>query len=121
MIPISFLALAVALTTAFYKFVVHPALFSPLAKIPTAHWSCRFSPFWYYYMKWSHQENATVYRKHMELGSALRLAPNVISINCYEGGVKSIYQGGFPKPVFYFRGFAIYGYEIDQQCQRPTN
>lgn len=118
MIPISFLALAAALTTAFYKFVVYPAFFSPLAKVPTAHWSCRFSSLWYYYMKWSNQENAIVYGKHMELGSAVRLAPNVLSINCYEGGVKSIYQGGFPKPVFYFRGFAIYGYETYLQAEQ---
>lgn len=44
----------------------------------------------------------------MEMGPAIRLAPKDVSLNCFEDGLKEIYQGGFPKPRFYFNGFAIY-------------
>lgn len=53
-------------------------------------------------------ENRSVYQRHIEDGPVIRLAPNVLSVNCFEDGLKRIYQGGFPKTVFYSRGFAIY-------------
>lgn len=102
------LLLALALVFA-YKFLVHPILLSPLAKVPNAHWSSSFSPLWLLYQKWNHYENRAVYNRHMESGPLIRLAPNVLSVNCFEDGIKKIYQGGFPKTEFYFRGFAIYG------------
>ena len=94
-----------------YKFFLRPAFFSPLAKIPNAHWSCSFSPLWIYWMRWTEQENREVYKHHMEKGPAVRLGPSLVSLNCFEDGLKMIYQGGFPKPAFYFNGFAVYGYE----------
>ncbi|KAL3480898.1 cytochrome P450 [Aspergillus californicus] len=99
------------LTTALYRFLIYPALISPLAKIPTAHWSCRFCSLWINWMRWTSQENRTVYQRHMQLGPAVRLSPTLISLNCFEEGLKKVYQGGFPKPVFYWRGFAIYNTE----------
>ena len=96
-----------------FKLILYPALFSPLAKIPNAHWSCGFSPLWIVWMKWTKQENCQVYKKHMEKGPAIRLAPNLVSFNCFEDGLKTVYNGGFPKPEFYFNGFAVYGYEQD--------
>ncbi|KAL2820122.1 cytochrome P450 [Aspergillus granulosus] len=94
---------------AAHKFILYPAFFSPLAKIPNAHWSCSFSSLWILWMKWTEQENSEVYRHHMEKGPAVRLGPSLVSLNCFEDGVKKIYQGGFPKPNFYFNGFAVYG------------
>lgn len=44
----------------------------------------------------------------MEKGKALRLSPTVLSLNCFEGGLKQIYLGGFPKTDFYTKGFANY-------------
>lgn len=60
-------------------------------------------------MKWTKQENKRIYELHMAKGPAIRLAPNLVSVNCYEDGLKRIYHGGFPKPEFYFNGFAVYG------------
>ncbi|KAF9891228.1 hypothetical protein FE257_004792 [Aspergillus nanangensis] len=105
---ISYYLLLGPLALFLYHFFIYPAFLCPLAKIPTAHWSCRFSSIWIYYLKWTNQENGTVYEKHMTLGPAVRLAPNLVSINCFEEGLKKIYQGGFPKPEFYWHGFAIY-------------
>ncbi|OJJ42395.1 hypothetical protein ASPZODRAFT_1313769 [Penicilliopsis zonata CBS 506.65] len=99
------------LVTAVYKLIVYPAFLSPLARIPHAHWSSGFCPLWIYWMRWTSRENRTVYERHMRLGPAVRLAPGLVSINCFDEGLKKIYQGGFPKPVFYFRGFAIYNTE----------
>lgn len=96
-----------------FKFILYPAFFSPLAKIPNAHWSCSFSPLWILWMKWTKQENGQVYKQHMEKGPAVRLAPSLVSFNCFEDGLKTVYNGGFPKPDLYFNGFAVYGYGQD--------
>lgn len=102
------LALCVFLLASCYRLFIYPVFFSPLARIPNAHWSSSFSQAWLLWMKWSHWENRSVYKKHMESGPVIRLAPNVLSVNCFEDGLKRIYQGGFQKNVFYLRGFAIY-------------
>ena len=91
-----------------HKFLIYPVLLSPLSKVPAAHWSCRFCPIWIYWLRWTNQENRTVYERHMKLGPSLLLGPNLLSLNTFDDGVKPIYQGGFPKPDFYFNGFAIY-------------
>ncbi|PWY63982.1 cytochrome P450 [Aspergillus eucalypticola CBS 122712] len=98
-----------ATTAGVFRFILYPAFFSPLAKIPNAHWSCSFSPLWILWMKWSKQENREVYKHHMEKGPVVRLGPSLVSVNCFEDGLKRIYHGGFPKPDFYFNGFAVYG------------
>ncbi|KAB8278900.1 cytochrome P450 [Aspergillus minisclerotigenes] len=92
-----------------FKFLLYPAFFSPLAKVPNAHWSCSFSPIWIFWMRWTKQENRRIYELHLAKGPAIRLAPSLVSVNSYEDGLKKIYHGGFPKPDFYFNGFAVYG------------
>lgn len=92
----------------FYQHFIVPAFISPLSKVPAAHWSCHFSPLWLYWVRYTHKENRLVYRCHMEKGKALRLSPTVLSLNCFEGGLKQIYLGGFPKTDFYTKGFANY-------------
>lgn len=88
--------------------LIHRAFVSPLSKIPAPHWSCHIAPFWLWWAKLSHNENRLVYEGHMAKGKALRLAPDLLSLNCFEGGLKQIYLGGFPKTEFYWRGFANY-------------
>lgn len=91
-----------------FELVVRPVFISPLSKIPAPHWSCHVSPLWYWWAKLTHRENRLVYENHMAKGEALRLAPNLLSLNCFDGGLKQIYLGGFPKTVFYNRGFINY-------------
>lgn len=103
---------AIAITTAalalLFEHVVRPAFLSPLSKIPAPHWSCHFSPIWYWWAKLTHRENRLVYENHMRKGESLRLAPGLLSLNCFDGGLKQIYLGGFPKTDFYTRGFMNY-------------
>ncbi|TVY70395.1 Cytochrome P450 3A12 [Fusarium oxysporum f. sp. cubense] len=111
MTPLSIPTLAIALVffVAFYERIAKPAFLSPLAKIPTPHWSCHVAPFWLWWAKLTHRENKLVYENHMAKGKALRLSPGLVSLNCFEGGLKQVYLGGFPKTEFYWRGFANYG------------
>lgn len=102
-----FLAVAV-IALGVYKFYFQPVYFTPLSKVPSAHWICSFSQAWLLWQKWTKQENAKVYDAHMKHGTAVRLSPNLISINTFDDGLKTIYQGGFPKPDFYWHGFAVY-------------
>ncbi|GAM88169.1 hypothetical protein ANO11243_062000 [Dothideomycetidae sp. 11243] len=94
---------------AFYKLIVYPVFLSPLSRVPPAHWSCTFCSAWIVWVRWTKQENNRVYDAHMQHGAAVRLSPNLLSINSFDDGVKAIYQGGFPKPDLYFNGFAVYG------------
>lgn len=92
-----------------YKFVIQPLFFSPLGKIPAAHFSSHISPLWIYYIRFSNIENETIYQLHQEKGPIIRLAPNELSINCYEEGLKTVYAGSFEKTAFYGRRFCNYG------------
>lgn len=101
-------AAVAVIITAFYKFIIHPVFLSPLSKIPAAHPTSHISPLWIYYIRWANIENRTLYELHKKKGPILRLAPNELSVNCYEGGLKTIYTGGFEKTAFYARRFHNY-------------
>lgn len=93
----------------FYKTVVYPILVSPLAKIPNAHWSAPISSAWILWKRFKSQNNRTVHASHQRLGPIVRLAPSEISINCVDGGIKSVYTGGFEKHEWYPRVFGSFG------------
>jgi hypothetical protein len=101
-------ALAAALA-AIYRFFIYSIFFCPMAKIPTLSFTSRFSSLALLWLQYSGQENKTIYELHKRKGPILRLAPNVLSLNCYDGGLKQIYLGGFPKSEFYPLGFLNYG------------
>ncbi|KAK8053588.1 cytochrome P450 3A12 [Apiospora saccharicola] len=75
-------------------------LFSPLAQIPKAHWSCDVSPIWILWVRYTNKENRTIGEAHKRHGSIVRLAPYEVSINDMES-VKTVYQGGFDKHQWY--------------------
>lgn len=108
-VAVRYIALITFFLIIFTGRVLYFAFFFPLGKIPCPHWSCRFSSAWIYWKRWSNTENGAVYDAHMNLGSVLRLAPNLLSVNCFENGLKTIYQGGFPKTAWYIHGFSTYG------------
>lgn len=84
-----------------YRFVVYPAFVSPLASIPSAHPTAPFAPLWILWKRHQFKENSTLYAAHNILGPIVRVAPNEISINCVEGGIRTVYAGGFEKDVWY--------------------
>jgi hypothetical protein len=107
-LPTAFGAL---LTLGLYKFIIYPALLSPLARIPNAHWSCSISPLWILWTRFRLHENRKVHSAHLECGPVIRLGPNEISINNVDGGIRTVYTGGFEKGDWYSI-FDNYGYVI---------
>lgn len=43
------------------------------------------------------QNNRTVHAAHQKHGPIVRLGPNELSVNCVDGGIRTIYAGGFEK------------------------
>ncbi|EKG11004.1 Cytochrome P450 [Macrophomina phaseolina MS6] len=103
------LLLAGASLVALYKYLVYPAFLSPLAKVPAANFCTRISTLWISYIRWRNVENRAVLALHAKHGPIVLLGPNEVSINCYEGGLKTVYGGGFAKTDFYPLQFAFYG------------
>jgi hypothetical protein len=83
-----------------YRYVIYPAVFSPLARVPSAHWSAPFSRLWILWIRFVHRENRTLHSAHRRLGSVVRVGPNELSINDFDS-VRTVYQGGFEKPPWY--------------------
>jgi hypothetical protein len=83
-----------------YRYVIYPAVFSPLARVPSAHWSAPFSRLWILWIRFVHRENRTLHSAHRRLGSVVRVGPNELSINDFDS-VRTVYQGGFSKPPWY--------------------
>ncbi|KAL7622514.1 hypothetical protein AAE478_008021 [Parahypoxylon ruwenzoriense] len=84
----------------FYQYVIYPAAFSPLCKVPSAHWSCSFSPAWILWARFKSRENRTLHAAHQRRGPIVRVGPNELSVNSVDA-VKTIYQGGFDKHQWY--------------------
>ncbi|EME45102.1 hypothetical protein DOTSEDRAFT_52473 [Dothistroma septosporum NZE10] len=109
MITIPTAAVLALLCLACYKFIIYPTILSPLAKIPIAHWSCSLSPAWILYHRQRQDDTTTVHAAHKSLGPIIRLAPNEISINSVDGGIRAVYAGGFEKGSWYSNVFSNYG------------
>ncbi|KAI8960456.1 cytochrome P450 [Daldinia sp. FL1419] len=83
-----------------YKYVLYPAVFSPLSIIPTPHWSCSLSPAWILWARFNSRENRTLHAAHKQHGPVVRVGPNELSVDSVDA-VKTIYQGGFDKHEWY--------------------
>lgn len=108
-IPLSALAVALVLLFALYKHIVHPVFFSPLAGIPNAHWSAPLSRLWILNHRRCRRDTFAVHKAHQDYGPIVRLAPNEVSVNSVDGGLRVIYAGGFEKGDWYSNVFSNYG------------
>ena len=88
---------------------LHRKFAGGLSRIPPAHWTCSFSPFWILWHRYHGTELKAVLTAHKKLGKIVRVAPREISISDYETGVSQVYNAGFEKP-HYFDFFQYYGY-----------
>ena len=89
--------------------VIIPTFISPLSKIPNAHFTSSFSPFWILWKRYVAQENRAIHAAHVKHGEIVRLGPNEVSINCVDGGIRTVYSGGFEKWAWYPNQFENYG------------
>ncbi|KAL8790431.1 MAG: hypothetical protein Q9213_000583 [Squamulea squamosa] len=97
----------VLLAALVYKYVLEPAFFSPLAKIPAPNLISKISSQWIA-RKRVHGEVRTIYALHQKYGNVVRLGPNEISVNTLNG-LRTIYVGGFEKHPWYTEAFVNYG------------
>lgn len=103
------IALCLVLGLAVYRFFIFPIFLSPLSKVPNAHWTAPLSPLWILYHRLVQNDTPTVHAAHGKLGPVIRLAPNELSLNCVEGGIRMIYAGGYEKGDWYANVFSNYG------------
>ena len=96
---------------AIYKFIIEPIFLSPLSKIPNIHWSAPLSRLWILNERRQAQETFAVHAAHQRLGPIVRLAPNELSINSVDGGIRTVYSGSYEKGDWYRNIFNNYGVE----------
>lgn len=87
-----------------YKFFVYPIFLSPLSKIPAANLVARISPLWLYWIRYKNVENQTIFKLHQAKGPIVRTAPRELSVNCFDGGLKTICMAihiGMPYQLVY--------------------
>ena len=92
---------ASAVLAFLYHFILHPLLFSPLRRIPSAHPLARFTSLWILYIRFTEWEIRTVHAAHVNYGPIILLGPNEISVNCVDGGIRNVYAGNFEKDSYY--------------------
>lgn len=89
--------------------IIIPTFISPLSKIPNAHFTSSFSPLWILWKRYSEQENRSIHAAHVKSGNIVRLGPNEVSVDCVDGGIRTIYAGGFEKWNWYPNQFDNFG------------
>ena len=97
---------------ATYHLLVFPFFLSPLRHIPRAHWTVPLpyiGSWWIGLQRYRQRNNAATAEAHARHGPVVRLGDNEIGINCYEGGLKTVYAGGWEKHEWYPRQFANFG------------
>ncbi|KAF2664330.1 cytochrome P450 monooxygenase-like protein [Microthyrium microscopicum] len=86
---------------ALFKIIIYPALFSPLSSIPVAHPLARYTSLWILWTRYSDRESQRIHASHQRLGPVVLLGPNEVSVNCVDGGIRTIYGAGFEKHEYY--------------------
>lgn len=94
------IAAVLVVFAAAYHLLLKPAFFSPLAKIPSAHWSSSVSSLWILLARKQGRENRSLHEAHQRLGPVVRVGPYQLSIDSPDA-VKLVYQGGFEKDPWY--------------------
>lgn len=54
------------------------------------------------------KENQVIHAAHQKHGPIVRLGPNEVSVNCVDGGIRTVYGGGFDKAEYYSNLFLNY-------------
>lgn len=107
--PLSSLAALQLLLVVFFRYIVQPALLSPLSKLPKAHWSSPFTTVFVdkqYINAGNRRRIHRVQRAHQRHGDIVRIGPKEISVNSADA-VQQIYTSDcFEKSPWYQVEFA---------------
>lgn len=89
-----------------YRAIFHPALISPLSKLPAAHPTSHFASTWIWWRRRNGRESRSIFAAHQRCGPIVRLGPNEVSIASQEG-LHKVYFGGFTRTewVLAFRNY----------------
>ena len=109
MLSIAFTVGLSVLVYLVWRYAIYPAFFSPLSKIPNAHFSAAISPLWILSKRFWMTENRTIHAAHLKHGKIVRLGPDDISVASIDDGVRVIYGGGFEKHAYYSNQFDNFG------------
>lgn len=74
---------------------------SPLRTIPNAHFTTPVSRIWILWIRFTGKEFSKCLELHNRLGPVIRIGPREISVNCIEGGVRTVYGGNWEKSSMY--------------------
>lgn len=108
MLPIFLVLSATALLLLLiYHYVVFPAFFSPLSRIPNAHFTSPIVPTWIWWKRRAGAEVRSIFSAHQKLGPIVRLGPKELSV-ASQDGLRQIYLGGFDKDRWYIDAFQNY-------------
>lgn len=109
MLPLSAIPAVASLIYLLYHYILAPFFFSPLSKIPSAHWSAGLSARWINSLRLDGKTGVSeTLSAHKRLGPIIRLSPDEISVASLDG-LRKIYSGGFEKDESYAQEFMNYG------------
>jgi cytochrome P450 len=93
------LAIALFLGYLLYRDILHPALISPLSKLPAAHPTSHFASTWIWWRRRTGRESRSIFAAHQRCGPVVRLGPNEVSIASQEG-LRKVYFSGFTRTTW---------------------
>ena len=108
MASLTIIAVPLLLSLFLYKYILYPLFFSPLSKIPNAHYSASLLPLWIRSKRQTGTGVRALLTLHEKHGPVLRVAPNEISVNSPDA-LRTVYTGGFEKHRWYMDAFSTYG------------
>lgn len=83
-----------------YSYILKPAFFSEIAKIPAAHWSAHFSTRWMSLRRREGRESRSIFEAHQRKGDVVRLGPDEVSVMSQDG-LRKIYGGSFSRTEWF--------------------
>lgn len=96
------------LSLLLYRYCIYPAFFSPLSKIPNAHFTSPFSNAWILWQRYRGRQNRVIHDAHIRLGPVVRLGLTELSVNSPKY-VRTVYGDGCDRHEWYSRKFEKYG------------
>jgi hypothetical protein len=96
------------LSLLLYRYIIYPAFFSPLAKIPNAYFTSPFSNAWIQWQRYQSRGNRAIHEAHRHLGPIVRLGATEISVNSIDC-IRTVYGDAFDRHEWYSRAFDNYG------------